>query len=261
MSDLPIASHVDSFRLDNKVALLTGAARGIGLSIAQAYVQHGAAVAIQDIDADVCNAAVAALTAQGHRAIALTGDLNDLDHVATLIPETIRQLGGLNILVNNGAIQRYDFLDGQTAEQIERQLRVNITVPLLLIREVMSIFKPEGGGRIINIGSVQGDRGSPPLLPYAASKSAIHGITRTAAWGGAKHNITVNCISPGWFNTLRNKVSFETGDGMQRASKAVPMGRPGIPDDCAGAAVLFASDAGRYITGQILYVDGGLKLG
>ena len=251
-----------SFRLDGKVALATGAARGIGFAIARAWASVGATVAIQDIDHAAAHEAVDQLVSQGHRAIALVGDLADLAHVESLIPTTVERLGRLDILLNNGGVQSYGFFDDeQTAADVEKQFRVNVTVPMLLIRQAAKVFIARGeGGRIINVSSVQSFRGVPQMMPYSVSKAALNHVTSTSARYLAGHAITVNAIAPGVVNTLRNTELFSDGQRVTDIQNRIPMKRPSTPQDIIGAALLLASRAGEYITGQTLFVDGGLSI-
>jgi NAD(P)-dependent dehydrogenase (short-subunit alcohol dehydrogenase family) len=251
-----------SFRLDNRVALLTGAARGIGMGIARAFSAAGCAVAIQDIDAESANAAALEINSSGGKAVALVGDLADLSHVQSLIPSTLNQLGRLDILVNNGAIQQQGFLAGTLSiDEVEKQFRVNMTVPMYLLKEASQYFIDQQiAGRIINLSSVQSRKGDPRILPYSMTKAAIDNLTRTSARALAKHSITVNSIAPGMFNTVRNQSHFADPEKVEQIKQWLPLGRHGEPIDVAGAALLFASDAGSYITGQTLFVDGGLSV-
>ena len=132
---------------------------------------------------------------------------------------------------------------------------------MLLCQQAVPIFRGQGFGRIINLGSIQQKTGNASMLPYAASKSALENITKALARELAKDQITVNMLSPGWFNTWRNRHDFKTPEDMIATGKrAVPLGRIGEPQDCGGVALLLCSDAGAYITGQTIFVDGGMSI-
>jgi glucose 1-dehydrogenase len=249
------------FRMDGKVALLTGAGRGIGLAIARAFVAQGAAVAIQDIDQDVAAREVEQIRKEGGRAVALGGDVTDASLPPRLVQQTVEQLGGLHILVNNAAIQSYADWATLGEDVIERQLRGDLVAPILMCQQVVPIFRRQHFGRILNIGSIQQTTGNPKMLPYSLSKAALEKMTTALAIDLAKDNITVNCIAPGYFNTYRNREQFKTAEEVERKGKQiVPLGWIGRPEDCAGLAVLLCSKAGEYITGQSVLVDGGMSL-
>ncbi len=248
-----------NFRMEGRVALITGAGRGIGLAIARALASVGCAVAIQDIELDIASAEVERLRADGASAIALGGDLSELTLVGRAIRETAEALGGLHVLVNNGSIQATNHWTQVTPEEAEKQHRANVLAPLLLCQQAALIFKAQRWGRIVNIGSVQQRSGNPDMLPYSMSKAALVHLTTALAKDLARDGVTVNTIAPGYFNTHRNQAALGTEEQRRKAGeKHIPAGRVGEPDDVAGAALLLCSDAGAYITGQTLFVDGGI---
>jgi NAD(P)-dependent dehydrogenase (short-subunit alcohol dehydrogenase family) len=249
---------IDRFRLDGKVALLTGAARGIGHGIARVLAEQGCAVAIQDIDEAVARETAQSIAAEtGVRAIALGGDIADIAAVEQLVPRTIEQLGGLHILVNNAGIQADKHYREQSVNEIERQFRANLTAAMRLIQIAAPILQGQKWGRVLNIGSIQGRRGNTNNLPYGMTKSALAHMTQSLARELTRDGVTINCIAPGWFDTLRN-AKFITQQNREEAKRAIPVGRHGNDFDCAGFALLLCSDAGLYITGQTITVDGGL---
>ncbi|CAN5476196.1 glucose 1-dehydrogenase [soil metagenome] len=247
------------FSLAGKVALLTGAARGIGLGIAQALASAGATIAIQDIDLEIAQSEAAKLAALGNRAIALGGDIRDTERAAGWIEATVEQLGGLHLLINNAAIQSQQPWMDVNSTLLEEQFRANLFTPFILCQRAISIFRGQQFGRVINVGSIQQIRGVGSMLPYSMTKSALATLTKTLARETVKDGITVNLIAPGFFRTLRNQSSFATEEKARHAGDWVPIGRAGEPEDCAGAALLLCSDAGSYITGQTIFVDGGLS--
>lgn len=249
-----------SMRLDGKVALITGAGRGIGLSMAQTLSRAGAAVAIQDIDLPVAQQEVDAINAAGGRAMALGGDMGDLEMVRTLVPTVAKVLGGFHILINNAAIQRGNNWLNVTPREFLEQVTVDQVAPAMLCQDATRHFTPQKWGRIINIGSIQQQRGHVPMMAYSMSKSALSTMTVMLARELAPIGVTVNQISPGWMNTHRNRHDFATEKDRQEKGKIMPMGRIGEPEDCAGLALLLCTQAGEYITGQTIYVDGGLSV-
>ncbi len=248
-----------NFRLDGKVALLTGSGRGIGLGIARALAAAGGAVAIQDIDLAVAQAEADSINQAGGKAIALGGDITDLTLPARLVEQVVAQLGGLHILINNAAIQKFQHWLEETPDHLRQTFEADLISPILLCQLASRIFVPQKFGRIINIGSIQQKGGNPRMLPYSLSKLALAGLTTALARDMAKDQVTVNLLAPGWFNTYRNRADFQSEQDVMEKGKHVPNGRIGQPKDCAGLALLLCSEAGSYITGQTIYVDGGMS--
>ncbi len=256
---MPIPSDSE---LKTRCALITGAGRGIGLAIARRLAGAGCAVAIQDIDQAIAAREAERIAAEipGARAVALGGDATDLDRAEAWVGETVAKLGGLHILINNAAIQdAVSWLD-MTRESIESQLRADFTLPILLCQRAVPILRRAGWGRIINIGSIQQRVGNPGMLAYAMCKAALDNMTHALGRELAGEHITVNLIAPGHIDaTLRNKDSLDTEGAREKAAERIPAKRLGQPEDCAGLALLLCSEAGSYITGQSIYVDGGLS--
>jgi glucose 1-dehydrogenase len=246
--------------LAGRTALVTGAGRGIGLGMARALASAGCAVAIQDIELDVARAQARQLRDEGARAIALGGDVADVELPAQLVEQTVSQLGGLHILINNAAIQQPRHWMDETPATIEIQWRANLITPMLLCQHAVRIFRPQRWGRIINLGSIQQQRGNPDMLPYSMSKLALENLTQALARDLAADQITVNLIAPGYFNTWRNREEFRTPEDFVERAHFVPMGRIGEPGDTAGITLLLCSEAGGYITGQSIFVDGGMSV-
>jgi glucose 1-dehydrogenase len=249
----------EKFRMDGRVALITGAGRGIGLGMAEMLASAGCDIAIQDIEQDVAADAAKKICKLGVKAISLGGDIADLSLPEKLIAQTRKQLGGFHVLINNAAIQSHNHdWTKFTTDRMELEFRADIIVPTLFCQLAAKIFRKQKWGRIINVGSIQGRTGTTIMLPYSLTKAAIEKLSMGLSKDLAKDGITINTICPGWFNTWRNRRTL--GDAKQRRSrgKHVPIGRIGEPQDCGGIALLLCSDAGEYITGQTIYVTGGL---
>lgn len=250
-----------NFRMDGRFALVTGAGRGIGLDIVKALASAGCAVAIQDVEPDVAEREAEALRRQGSHAVALGGDLTDLAVADRLVGEAVGRLGGLHVLVNNAAVQVEKHWTNQSLDEITRQINGDFIAPMLLSRQAVPTFRKQRWGRILNVGSIQQLKGNPTMLPYSMSKAALVNFTTGLARDLAADGVTVNLISPGYFNTWRNRHDFRTPEELVRKGKSyVPLGRIGEPADCAGLALLLCSGAGAYITGQSILVDGGLSV-
>jgi NAD(P)-dependent dehydrogenase (short-subunit alcohol dehydrogenase family) len=235
------------FSVQDRVALLTGSARGIGLAIAQALAAGGASVVIQDIDHETARAEANAIVAAGGRAVGIGGDCTDLDIAPVMVEQAVAAFGRVDILVNNAGIQAGSrFLDYPVDEML-RQSNCNMILPVRLCQLVLPGMIERKWGRIINISSIQSVGGNPGMPVYAMTKSAIENLTRGLGRHYAKHGITVN------------QNEFRTEADLVENGRRVPAGRVGFPEDCAGAAILLCSRAGEYITGKTITIDGGMS--
>ena len=246
--------------LEGKVALITGAARGIGLAVGRALAEAGCAVAIQDIDLAEATKQVERMKSDGHRALALGGDISDMSLPREFVDRTAAELGGLHILVNNAAIQKNQDWKQRSLEDFDRTFHANVAAPMLLAQLAAPIFIRQRWGRIINIGSCQQLSGNPQMLDYSMAKAALATMTQGMAKDLGPHNVTVNCIAPGYFDTLRNAHHFKSEQDKVKRAEHYPLRRLGQPEDCVGLALLLCSEAGSYITGQSIFVDGGIDL-
>jgi gluconate 5-dehydrogenase len=251
---------LDSFRLTGEVALVTGGSRGLGLQIARGLGEAGAAVAITARRAPELATAAGELDEAGIRCLALPCDVTNPAEVDAAVTQVEQQLGRLDILVNNAGATWGAPFDEVPAEAWSKVLRTNVDGTFYASRAAARPMIRQGsGGRIINVASIYGLRGSDPQimdsLPYTTSKGAVVNFTRDLAVKLAEHDITVNCICPGFFPT---RMTAKTIDQHAEAILAtVPLGRLGGPDDLKGLAVFLASPAAAFITGQIIAVDGG----
>jgi gluconate 5-dehydrogenase len=253
-------SVLDSLRLDGKVALVTGGSRGLGLQIAHGLGEAGASVAITARREEGLAQAVKELESAGIRAMSARCDISKNDEVGAALRRVLDTFGQVDILVNNaGATWGAPFAE-LPLEAWDKVIRTNVDGTFFVSRAVgLHMIERGQGGRVINIASVAGLRGSDPsvmpTLPYNTSKGAVVNFTRALAATLAEHQITVNCICPGFFPTKMSQgVLARIGDSVVART---PLKRLGGDEDLKGIAVFFASPASSYITGQIIAVDGG----
>jgi NAD(P)-dependent dehydrogenase (short-subunit alcohol dehydrogenase family) len=251
---------LDSFRLDGQVALVTGGSRGLGLQIAEGLGEAGASVAVTARREEGLQKAVEHLAQHGINAMSVVCDISKNDQVEAAVKQVLEHFQRIDVLVNNaGATWGAPFKE-IPFEAWDRVVRVNVDGTYFVSRAVgLHMIERGQGGRIINIASVAGLRGSDPsvmpTLPYNTSKGAVVNFTRALAATLAEYNITVNCICPGFFPTRMTAATLErSGD---RIVAATPLRRVGGDQDLKGIAVLFASAASSFITGQVIAVDGG----
>ncbi len=253
-------SVLDLLRLDGKVALITGGSRGLGLQIAEGLGEAGATVAISARREPGLAEAEEDLRSRGIRCLAATCDITDPDQVQRMVDRVIAEFGGIDILVNNAGATWGARFEEIPLEAWDKVVRTNVNGTFYVTRAVGLVMIRQGrGGRIINIASVAGLRGSDPrimqTLPYNTTKGAVVNFTRDLAVKLAKHQINVNAICPGFFPTKMTTWTIEHyGDLI---TESVPLRRFGGPEDLKGLALLLASPASAYITGQVIAVDGG----
>ncbi len=252
-----MTTMIDSFNLTGRTALVTGASRGIGRDIALALGECGAAVAVHFVGRREAAQEVA-MTIK--RSCIVQGDLADADAPAQIIATTEKSLGPIDILVVNASVQIVQDYHQIDADAFAQQVSVNLRSSLELIQRIAPGMAQRGWGRILTIGSVQQYRPHPRLVTYAATKAALENAARNLAAQLGPHGVTVNNLSPGVILTDRNTQALSNEEYAQKFIEKIPLRRFGQPADCAPAAVLLCSEAGRYITGIDLPVDGGLRL-
>jgi glucose 1-dehydrogenase len=246
-------------RLVNKVAIVTGGARGIGLAIARRYAAEGAGVTIADVDTEAGEAAARAIGADARFVATDVGDAREAERV---VAETCRGFGDLDILVNNaGIIHGADFLELAEAD-FDRVLRVNLKGAFLMgqaaaRRMVAQVKASKPPGSIINMSSINAVVAIPNHTPYCVSKGGLDQLTKVMALALASHGIRVNAIGPGSIMTDILKAVATDKEAMRQIMARTPLGRVGEPDEIATIAVFLASAESSYITGQTIYADGG----
>jgi len=247
-------------RLDHDVALVTGASGGLGSHFAEMLAGAGAKVALGARRTDKLADVAQRIEAADGRALPVELDVTDAASVARAVDVAETELGAITILVNNaGIVVDAPFLDSKEADW-DRVVAVNLKGPWLMAREVARRMAEHAhGGRIVNIASVLGQTAASGVQGYAATKAGLIHLTRSLAVELARDDIRVNAISPGYVTTDLNRTFLE-GEGGERVRKRVPLRRFGTPADLDGALMLLASDAGRYMTGAVITVDGGLTL-
>jgi 3-oxoacyl-[acyl-carrier protein] reductase len=242
--------------LSGRVAIVTGAARGLGRAIAEKLCASGAQVACVDVSAELLGETVAALRANGWTAEPYPCDVTNSQRVNEVVDEVVKKWGGLDILVNNAGITRDTMVMRMKDDQWDAVLDINLKGTFLFIRAAARPMMKGRRGRIINMASVSGMTGNPGQANYSASKAGVIGLTRTVARELAGRNITVNAVAPGFIAT---EMTAALGEQIiEEVKKRIPLGRLGEPGDVANAVLFLASDAAGFITGHVLTVDGGL---
>jgi D-sorbitol dehydrogenase (acceptor) len=251
-------------KLKDKVAIVTGGARGIGRAIAERYADEGARVVVADI---LENEAQETASAIGRGAFAVRLDVTSRDSIDAVIKTVVERAGGIDILVNNAAIFDMAPVLEVTEQSFDRQFAINVKGLLFTMQAVARRMVEQGrGGKIVNMASQAGRRGEALVLVYCASKAAVISMTQSAGLALIKHRINVNGIAPGVVETpmweqvdalFAKYENLPIGEKKRRVGEAVPYGRFGRPEEMAGAAVFLASDDAEYVVAQTLGVDGG----
>jgi NAD(P)-dependent dehydrogenase (short-subunit alcohol dehydrogenase family) len=246
------------FDLDGKVALITGSTKGIGLAIGKRMAEHGASVVISGRNPEPCEQVAAEIRQAGGKAAAIPCNINYKEQLQNLVAETERQLGPIDILVCNAALNPYygssqDIPDAA----FDKIMHANIGSAHRLCQLVLPAMAERGGGAVIIISSIAGLKGSGVLGAYAISKAADMQVARNLAVEWGPRNVRVNCIAPGLIRTDFARALWENPETYAITVSKYPLRRIGEPDEIAGAAVFLASPAGSFITGQTLVIDGG----
>jgi NAD(P)-dependent dehydrogenase (short-subunit alcohol dehydrogenase family) len=249
------------FDLSGKVAIVTGSSRGIGRAIAEAFAEAGAKVAISSRNQAPCDEVAAAIRAKGGDAIAVTARISDRAQLENLVAKTREQWGHVDILVCNAAINpHYGSLEALTDQVFERMMTNNVLSNLWLAKLVVPDMKARREGSIIFISSIGGLKSSTVIAMYGVTKAADIALCRSLAAEWGPDGVRVNCIAPGLVETDFARALYEDPERRARREAETPLRRLGQPEDIVGAALLLASRAGAFITGQTLVVDGGTMI-
>jgi gluconate 5-dehydrogenase len=252
-----MSSH--PFDLTGRLALVTGGGSGLGLAIAEGLAAAGARVVLNGRDRAKLDAAMEHLATKGHAVSVCAFDVADEAAVAAGVVEIQRSLGDIDILVNNAAVNNRKPLPDYSLDEWRALQATNADGPFLLVRAVLPGMQARRSGKIINICSLASDIGRPHIVAYAVSKGALKMLTRALAVEAAPYNVQVNGIAPGFFKTEMNAPLIANEEFSAWVGKRTPAGRWGDPPEIAGAAVFLASPAANYVTGHLLYVDGGFS--
>jgi 3-oxoacyl-[acyl-carrier protein] reductase len=249
-----------SKKLTGKVAVVTGASKGIGAAIAKHLAEEGAAVVVNySTSKEGADRVVAEISSQGGQAIAVQANVAKLAEIEHLFAETNRAFGKLDILVNNAGIYEFSPLEGITEENFYKQFDLNVLGLILTSREAVKHFSPAGGS-IVNISSIVSSLSPPNASVYSATKAAVDAVTKSLAKELGPRNIRVNAINPGMVRTEGwHAAGFAESDMSKQVEAATPLGRLGQPEDIAPAAVFFASSDAAWITGETLLIAGGYR--
>lgn len=250
------------FDLSGRKALITGGSRGLGLQIAQALGQAGAEIVISARKQNELHEAVAGLSALGIKASAIAADMSQPESVTQLAEQAVERLGHIDILVNNAGAVWVAKAEEHPLDAWQKLVNINLTAVFLLSQRVAQLSMiPRRYGRILNVASIAGLRGNQlgtnETLAYNTTKGGVVNFTRTLAGEWGQYGITVNALAPGFFPTKMTNHALATLDAKLRS--AAPLDRLGDDEDLKGASLLFCSEAGKHITGQILAVDGGVS--
>jgi 3-oxoacyl-[acyl-carrier protein] reductase len=246
--------------LSGKVAVVTGASKGIGAGISKSLAAAGAAVVVNYASSRAgAEKVVAEITAAGGTALAAMGDVSKVEDVRRLFEATVSAFGRVDVLVNNAGVYQFDPLESVTEAEFHRQFNTNVLGTILATQEAVKHFNGEGGS-VINIGSIASSITPPMSVVYSATKSALDAVTRVLAKELGPRKIRVNSINPGYTVTEGTHTAGIVGsDFANQMVASTPLGRPGLPDDIAPVAVFLASERSRWLTGEMVSVSGGQR--
>jgi NAD(P)-dependent dehydrogenase (short-subunit alcohol dehydrogenase family) len=249
-------------RLEGKLAVITGAATGIGRATAQLFVQEGARVVIADVNEDEAQKTVDSLGGEDGGARFFRADVSCAEDVEALMRNAAELMGGIDVIFNNAGAQRSGAITDFGEAEWDLLMGVNPKSCFLSAKYGVPYLRERGGGSIVNMSSIAGLKGGPGMTAYSASKGAVVAFTKALAAELAPNNIRVNCVCPGWIDTPFNRPAIEFMGGRQEqeemVQQAVPLQRQGTPEEVAPGILYLASDASTYVTGKELVIDGGI---
>lgn len=246
--------------LKDRVTLITGASRGLGRAMAEMFAAAGSHVVINYASDEKAALEVkAACEGCGVRALTIKADVADKAAVDRMVDETIREFGRIDVAVNNAGVWLPNPIEDTTEQRLRHTVDINLLGTFYVCMAVVPHMKRQRSGNIINISSTAGQRGEAFHSPYAATKGAVISLTKSLAPELVAHNIRVNCVAPGWFDTDMSAPSL-VGDEAEKVYATIPMRRVGRPEECAGPVLFLASDLSTFVTGEILNVNGGAVL-
>ena len=244
--------------LKGKVALITGAAQGIGKAVTLVLARHGADVVVADVNIEKAQETAREVEALGRAAMAVRVDVTHLEDVEKMVEAAVQRFGKIDILVNNAGIARDKLILRMTEEDWDTVLNVNLKGTFNCTKAVIKYMSKQRSGKIVNIASVVGMMGNPGQANYSASKAGVIGLTKTVAREFAARGINVNAIAPGYIQTPMTEVLPEKA--KEELKRLIPMKRLGQPEDVAHAVLFLVSEVSSYITGNILNVNGGIYM-
>lgn len=251
-------------RLDGKVSIITGAAAGIGEASARLFARKGARLVLVDRAAEPLAALAAELEAQSTVVLRVEGDVTDASLCRSVVCRTMAEFGRIDILCNNAGIVLGGTIIDCSEEDWQQSMDTNLKSMYLLCREVVPVMRRQGTGSIINMGALSGPTGVPNRFAYSVSKAGVIGLTKSLAMDFAKEGIRVNCVCPATIDTPSLRQRIASAPDPEEARRAFiarqPMGRLGTADEIAAMALFLASDDCPFLTGQAIWVDGGMKL-
>jgi len=258
---LGIAMAEALFSLAGKIALVTGASKEMGQAVAYTLAEHGADVALTARSGGQLEEIAARIRKLGRRTVAIPADLRNIDGLASIVERTVKELGGLDILVNlAGSSEFSDFgwALNMTQQQWDNMVDLNLKAPMFLSQAAASAMKERGGGAIVNISSGVASSPAPRMSNYGAAKAGLENLSKTLAMEWARFGIRVNVVVPGVVDVEHTrKGTYNTPEREAQMLKAMPLGKFGEPMDIAGAVLYMVSPAAQWVTGAILHVDGG----
>lgn len=245
-------------KLEGKVAIITGGARGIGKAISEKLASEGASLILVDVMLDVAEQTAKEFKAKGIKAFAVKADVSKLSEAEEAVKKAVEYFGKIDILVNNAGITKDTLLLRMTSEDWSKVLDINLTGAFNFVKASIRHLMKAENGKIVNISSVVGRMGNVGQANYSASKAGMIGLTKSIAKEFASRNITCNAIAPGFIATEMTHTLPEAA--MQAFLTVTPMKRPGTPEDVANAVCFFCTNESNYVTGQVLNVDGGMLM-